>query len=447
LTFSKETLTLKLKGTDKVCTGLSSKTGEYPAQKLGLKEFLGSERTPTVFKTSCVLRARIAGFDSQAVLPKAYSHKGFTVTDPLIETVIYTYYTHVFFVIYTRIRRGSNSEYVRTNALNFTKKGGVFIMSIKQKNVRKGRRIVSAPKVNFYLMLVEMFERFLVAKRAEALAARTLNDYETHFGYFYEFLEGDMKAEDISVDLLREYVAYMINDRGLKPMTVNLRVRTSRAFMRFCYNESYIDPPVHESIKAVKAPEDRIQALTPSEMKVLLSVIDETFYAGYRDKVMVYALLDTMVRISELLAVKRGNVDLKAGSIQLEAIDTKTRKARIVPLSSQTIKLLAQYMVETSDFNSKFLFLTNDGRQMSANTFRRNMQEYLVKALIRNKRVSPHSLRHTGALLYIMNDGDPFSLQKILGHTDMSMVRKYIQMTESDVKRQHNTFSPLNRLK
>jgi integrase/recombinase XerD len=320
-------------------------------------------------------------------------------------------------------------------------------MQLKSKPVRKGRRQSVAPKVNLELTLVEMFERFIVAKRAEALATRTLQDYETHFGYFYEFLEGDLKAEAITADLLREYLSYMIHDRGLKPMTVNLRVRTLRAFMRFCYNENYIDSPVHESIKPIKAPEDTIQSLTPSEMKVLLSVIDESFYAGYRDKVMIYALLDTMVRISELLATKRENVDLKGGSILLEADITKNRKARNVPLSSQTIKLLAQYIEETSDFNSEYLFLTNDGRQMSANTFRRNMQDYGEKALIRNKRVSPHTLRHTGALFYIMNGGDPFSLQKILGHSDMSMVRKYVQMTENDVKRQHNTFSPLNRLK
>jgi integrase/recombinase XerD len=324
---------------------------------------------------------------------------------------------------------------------------GVFIMHLKPKTVRKGRRLNTTPKVNFDLTLVEMFERFLVAKRSEALAKRTLEDYETHFGYFYEFLEGDIKADNITADLLREYLSYMIQDRGLKPMTVNLRVRTLRAFMRFCYVENYITSPFHESIKPIKAPEDTIQALTPSEMKVLLSVIDETYYAGYRDKIMIYALLDTMVRISELLTIKRDNIDLKAGFIQLAAEDTKTRKTRLVPLSTQTIKFLAEYMEETSDFNSEYLFLTNDGRQLSANTFRRNMQEYGEKALIKNKRVSPHTLRHTGALFYIMNGGDPFSLQKILGHSDMSMVRKYIQMTESDVKRQHNTFSPLNRLK
>lgn len=320
-------------------------------------------------------------------------------------------------------------------------------MQLNQKIVRKGRRLNASPKVNLDLTLVEMFERFLVAKRAEALASRTLEDYESHFGYFYEFIEGDIKAEDITADLLRKYLSYMIHYRGLKPMTVNLRVRTLRAFMRFCYNEKYIDSQIHESIKPIKAPEDTIQALTPSEMKVLLSVIDESFYAGYRNKIMIYSLLDTMVRISELLAVKRENVDLKVGSIHLEADITKNRKARIVPLSSQTIKLIAQYVTETSDFQSEFLFVTNDGRRMAANTFRRDMQEYGEKALIKNKRVSPHTLRHTGALFYIMNGGDPFSLQKILGHSDMSMVRKYIQMTESDVKRQHNAFSPLNRLK
>jgi integrase/recombinase XerD len=320
-------------------------------------------------------------------------------------------------------------------------------MQLNQKNVRKGRRLNASPKVNIDLTLVEMFERFLVAKRAEALASRTLEDYETHFGYFYEFLEGDIKADDITADLMREYLAYMIHDRGLKPMTVNLRVRTLRAFMRFCFTGGYITEPVHEKFKPVKVPEDTIQALTPSEMKVLLSVIDESFYAGYRNQVMIYSLLDTMVRISELLSIKRENVDLKAGSIYLEADITKNRKARIVPLSSQTIKLITQYIAETSDFQSEFLFLTNDGRQLSANTFRRDMQDYGEKALIKNKRVSPHTLRHTGALFYIMNGGDPFSLQKILGHSDMSMVRKYIQMTESGVKRQHNAFSPLNRLK
>jgi site-specific recombinase XerD len=62
------------------------------------------------------------------------------------------------------------------------------------------------------------------------------------------------------------------------------------------------------------------------------------------------------------------------------------------------------------------------------------------------KAVLPHIMRHTGVLFYRLNDGDPFSLQKKLGHSDLSMTRKYIQITNMDVKRQHNTFSPLKNI-
>lgn len=110
------------------------------------------------------------------------------------------------------------------------------------------------------------------------------------------------------------------------------------------------------------------------------------------------------------------------------------------------MKLLKEYMLETEDFGCETLFVTYDGRPIVSNTWRRRLTEYGELAGINSKRVSPHTFRHTGALFYIMNGGDPFSLQKILGHSDMSMVRKYIQMTDSDVKRQHNAFSPLNRV-
>jgi integrase/recombinase XerD len=161
---------------------------------------------------------------------------------------------------------------------------------------------------------------------------------------------------------------------------------------------------------------------------------------------MIYVLLDTMVRISELLNMKRSNVDLKIGNIKLEPHETKTKRTRSVPNSTKTIKLLDEYIRESEDFGNEYLFETYDCRDILSNTWRRRLTELGEMAGITNKRVSPHTFRHTGALFYIMNGGDPFSLQKILGHSDMSMVRKYIQMTDSDVKRQHNSFSPLKSI-
>ncbi|WP_244933533.1 tyrosine-type recombinase/integrase [Neobacillus mesonae] len=204
-------------------------------------------------------------------------------------------------------------------------------------------------------------------------------------------------------------------------MTVIIRIRTMRAFIRFCYTEGYIGTPIHENFKPVKAPEDTLESFTPAEIKKLLTVIDETMYTGFRDKVVVFVLLDTMVRISELVAMKRCNVDLKNGVIKLEAMGTKTRKAREVPISTKTAKLLKEYLLETEDFGDEHLFLTYDGHLMNHATVRINLRDYGRKAGISNKRVSPHTFRHTGALFYIINGGDPFSLQKILGHSDMSI--------------------------
>jgi integrase/recombinase XerD len=314
---------------------------------------------------------------------------------------------------------------------------------------KKGRRntnSISVTAVLDKLTLVEMFERFMVQKRTEGLAARTVEEYQVHFGYLMDYLEQDLANEEITADVMRGYIDWMLNDRGLSPVTVNVRIRTMRAFLRHSFLEGYLKVPVHEKIKTLKTEEDTLQSFTTSEIKVLLDVIDTSTFAGFRDYVMVCTLLDTMVRISELLAIKRSNVNLKEGTIKLEAHATKTRRARMVPISSKTAKLLDEYMKESEEFGEELLFLSYDGRPILANSWRRRLSEYGELAGIDQKRVSPHTFRHTGALFYILNGGDPFSLQRILGHSDMSMVRKYIQMTNADVKRQHNTFSPLKNI-
>ena len=291
----------------------------------------------------------------------------------------------------------------------------------------------------------DMFDMFLTDKSIEGLSERTLHDYHVHFDYLMGFLGKEITNEQFSKKLFKSYIAYMLHERGLSPVTANVRIRTIRAFLRYCYLNDYIDEPIHEHFKPVKTKEDTLESFTPDEIKKLLSVIDEKSYKGFRDKVIIYLLLDTLVRCSELVGIKRKNNDLKAGFITLEPEGTKTKKARTVPISIRTTKLLKEYLAITEEYGTEHLLLTYEGEQLSDNTVRKNLAEIGSKAGVK-KRVSPHTFRHTGALFYILNGGDPFSLQKILGHSDMSMVRKYIQMTNTDVKKQHTVFSPLNRI-
>jgi integrase/recombinase XerD len=314
-----------------------------------------------------------------------------------------------------------------------------------RKGVRKHGRVTATRKVTESFTMVEMFDKFMWFKNSEGLAPRTVEEYQIHFQWLCDYFGKDLSREEITTEAFLGWIDYMTHEKQLKPNTVNIRVRTMRAFLRYCFMENLIDEPIHERFKPVKVAEEVIEALSVAEIKSLLNSFDENTFVGYRDKVMVMVLLDTMVRISELLAMKRSNVDFKAGTIKLEAMNTKTRKAREVPLSTKTMKLLKEYMNESEDFGEELLFLTYDGREMLSNTWRTRLHEVAELSGVK-KAVRPHILRHTGALLYIQNGGDPFSLQKILGHTDMSMTRKYVNMTNLDVKRQHNSFSPLRNV-
>jgi integrase/recombinase XerD len=295
------------------------------------------------------------------------------------------------------------------------------------------------------LTLKEMHRNFLRFKRSEGLAPRTIDGYEDTFGYLMDYLGGDLNKSEMTADVFVGYKDYMINDKGYTPNTVNIRVRTLHTFLKYCYEEGYILEPIHNKIKTVKAPIDNVEPLTPQEIKAILAVIDEDWFTGFRDKVIILTLLDTLCRVGELFAVTRDNVDLNGGGIYLQGTTVKTRQGRTVPLSYRTTKLIADYMAETADFNSEYLFVTYDGRKLNEATFRHALRAYGAKAGVKGS-VHPHKLRHTGALLYVMAGGDPFSLQKILGHNDLSMTRRYIQMANSNVKDKHEQFSPLNAI-
>ena len=298
---------------------------------------------------------------------------------------------------------------------------------------------------NNSLLMSEMFEQFMLVKKGEGLAGRTLEEYYKNFDYFMRYTESDLTKEEMTLEKFMGWIEYMLDELDYSPHTVNIRVRTMRAFVRYCYEDkNWIEEPVHKRFKPIKAPIDNVDSFTIDEVKSLLAVVDDATYVGFRTKVIIYVLLDTMMRSCELLDVKRDNVDLKGLSIKLDAAETKTRTTRTVPLSPKTAKLLSEYMDETEEFESEYLFVSYEGKQLSYSCIKDNIKILGQIAGIKNKRVSPYVFRHTGALFYIMNNGDPFSLQKILGHGHMNMVRRYVQMTNVEIQHKHANHSPVN---
>ena len=95
---------------------------------------------------------------------------------------------------------------------------------------------------------------------------------------------------------------------------------------------------------------------------------------------------------------------------------------------------------------NSYLFLNQRGKTLSARGVQIVFRSLKKKLNLDGRKLSPHLLRHSFALAYIENGGDPFSLQRILGHTDQTTTSKYVNMARSNVKAQHSKYSPGERL-
>lgn len=331
---------------------------------------------------------------------------------------------------------------------------------------RKGKAIVqrrtavkdtASNAVN--LTLSDALEYVYAFKQSENLRQKTLKEYRLLFGYFMEWVADNHadieRVEDVTSGLIREYVGYLakghLNARtgeyGLSPYTVNIRIRLLKAFFRVLHNEEIIDKNPVVGIKLLKVDEDSFNPLNEDEINRLLKAPDVKQYAQFRDMVGMYTMLDTGIRSSEMFDMKMAHIDFKSRCIILPGSITKNRKARVLPLSNQVLRLLMELVSEVrTNFYTEYVFVSNFGEPYLPTSFRRRIHIYKKRAGI-EKRLSAHSLRHQFCRDYILAGGDLFSLQRIAGHASITTTRKYIQFTTDDIKKQHAQFSPIARLR
>lgn len=305
----------------------------------------------------------------------------------------------------------------------------------------------------------EAFEYFLNLKKSIGVRDDTFNEYSIIMGWFRQWLDekySNIKYVDgINTQMIREYAIYLKeehwNERkqkyGLSPYTVNVRLRFIKAFFNALFEEDIINENPVRNIKLMKVDEDIIEPLTDEELKKLLVLPDDKYYAQFRDKVAMYVMLDTGIRVNELCELEVKDIDFKTRSIIIPATKSKNRKPRILPLTNQVNSMLLELITENkTHFDSDYVFLSYSGTQYKTNSFRKRLYDYGKKAGI-EKRVSPHVFRHMFCRNYILNGGDIFSLQRIVGHADISTTRKYIQLDDKAIRNQHSLYSPVLTLR
>jgi integrase/recombinase XerD len=185
------------------------------------------------------------------------------------------------------------------------------------------------------------------------------------------------------------------------------------------------------------------ETYTDTELKALLKKPDlkTCNFSEYKIWVFSNYLLATGNRISTALSLKIEDIDFTNGIIQLN--QTKNRTSQLIPLSSVLEKILKEYLRYRKGTLKDFVFCNSFGAQGDKRTYQEMLASYNRERGV--EKTSAHLYRHTFAKKWILNGGDIFRLQKILGHSDLTVVKEYVQMFGQDLAIDFDKFNPLDR--
>jgi len=286
----------------------------------------------------------------------------------------------------------------------------------------------------------EAAERFLAWKRAEGIAPRTLKDYQDHIRRFFE-AHPDCWPERVGESAL----AYMGEE--VSPAYFNLRLKYLKPFLSWCASQGWLPENPLAKLRYRRA-EGRVVRLDAEVLQRLLALPDQRRFAGLRDFALLCLQLDTGIRPSEALALLPADVDLRSCEVHVRPEAAKTRVARVLPISAPTAQAIARLLAarHPSWGADVPVFCSEFGTRLTESAWARRLREYSARLGLVGVKVTPYMLRHAFALHYLRGGGDPFSLQRLLGHKHLEMTRRYLALTEADIREQHRRASPLMAL-
>ena len=292
---------------------------------------------------------------------------------------------------------------------------------------------------------MDHLKNFLIYLSAEkGLSRNTVESYSFDLRKFRDFLESEggglssFSRADI-IDFIER-----LRDEGYSASSVCRFVSSVRSLCRYFLIENIIREDPSETLQAPRRWERLPKSLSKSDIKSFLELRSSLKLSGpamVRDFVMFELLYSSGLRVSELVSLKMEDINFEAGFLRVVG---KGSKERVVPVNLRAIERIKRYVARErmeilKQRRSPYLFVTNRARPMTRQRFWQTIKKTGRRLGI---DVSPHTMRHSFATHLLEGGADLRSLQKMLGHSDISTTQIYTKVTTDRLKQVYSKHHP-----
>jgi integrase/recombinase XerC len=308
--------------------------------------------------------------------------------------------------------------------------------------VSKGRKVNLKQLTNAKtsgLSFTDALNAFMLHQRTSRHTEQTVRYYNYTLNKFGAWLEsaGVQDLEQVSPTLLRQFMLDL--EETLRPNSVHAVMRGVRALFSFLLNEEMLDSDPMRKVKMPKGDKTLLEPFTPEEIKTLFKATEGKDPISIRNRAIIVVLLDSGIRLSECASLKVGDIDPITGTFKVLG---KGRKERLTKIGNHSLKSFIKYSRLLVQKNGDPLWIGKYGAMTPAGIA--EVLEKLGKSV--GVHVHPHKFRRTCALMMLRNGADVFSVQNLLGHADLGVLRRYVSQNDRDIAQAHSEFSVVDRL-
>ena len=296
------------------------------------------------------------------------------------------------------------------------------------------------------MLIHDAITQFLKDQSARGNSFKTISDYTTKLWIFEDYCRSNKitRLGEVNVSFLQDYVNELRSSR-IASISVQSYVRSLRAFLNWSYQSGHLTDDLCVKFKLPKANRDVIDVLTDSEIEKIYSCFpNEANQLHLRNRVIISLMLDSGLRLNEVVQIKVSDLHL---SERILIINGKGAKQRYVTFGDLTAAYILKYVSFVRPVDHLLVKYDDLGSQ-------EGITDVTVKQLFRKlkkssgvSRLYPHLLRHTFATKYLENGGDIYTLQMLLGHSSLDMVKKYLHLSQRRTLERYRPYSPLDNIK